>query len=519
MKRRLGARIDSLDGLTPLAFPVDRNRPGRAADSLAFRPTGAAIRPPRASPVMARPNEPDAQRGVSEQTEGMADPPGPDRQLFEAVHGGLDSRVSDADRDQTVTLLREHVIVGRLTLDEFSDRVGRALEARTRGDLESTLTHLPDLATPPEEPGRRRPRRWFIAVMSGSQPKGRWRISGRTTAVAVMGGCEMDLRHAEIDGPEVVITAIAFWGGIGVTVPEGFDVELEGFSFMGGRHLRLRDVPLVPGSPRIRIRGFAIMGGIHVRTRPTRTERAIGQSIGQPEVGSLSGAWPGLQGWSGAPMDLRALGQDIKEQIRAQHEAFYLISPKTRDSGMPQAEVPLPSDPPTAGGEGTITILFSDMVDYAGMTERLGDQLSREVLHAHHRLVRQSLQTHGGREIKVQGDGFMVAFGGVARALRCAVEMQRAFLAYSETHDDRPIRVHIGVHTGEAMQEDDDFLGHTVIVASRIASAAGPGEVLVSALSAQLVERTGEFRFVDHRATDLKGLTRPQPVATLVWAE
>ena len=66
------------------------------------------------------------------------------------------------------------------------------------------------------------------------------------------------------------------------------------------------------------------------------------------------------------------------------------------------------------------------MVDYAGMTERLGDQASRRILHEHHRIVRDALARHGGREIKVQGDGFMVAFGGVARAMRCAIDIQRA---------------------------------------------------------------------------------------------
>src|SRR6185312_8757239 len=147
--------------------------------------------------------------------------------------------------------------------------------------------------------------------------------------------------------------------------------------------------------------------------------------------------------------------------------------------------------------EGTVTILFSDMVDYAGMTERLGDQASRDVLRDHHQIVRGLLGTYDGREIKVQGDGFMVAFGGVARALRCAAELQRAFAAYSTAHAERPIAVHIGVHTGEAMEEDDDFVGHTVIVASRIADVAASGEVLVSSLSAQMVERTDEFSFVD----------------------
>ena len=70
------------------------------------------------------------------------------------------------------------------------------------------------------------------------------------------------------------------------------------------------------------------------------------------------------------------------------------------------------------------------MVDYAGMTERLGDQASRQVLREHHRMVRDAIARHGGREISVQGDGFMVAFGGVARALRCAIDIRRAVSTY-----------------------------------------------------------------------------------------
>jgi class 3 adenylate cyclase len=428
-------------------------------------------------------------------------------------------RVSDDERDQIVTLLREHVVVGRLTLDEFSDRMGVALEARTRGDLDSAMADLPAAAAPMEESSRRRSRRRFVAVMSGSSAKGRWRLSGRTTAVAVMGGCDMDLRQAEIDGPEVVITAVAFWGGINIVVPEGFEVELEGFSFMGGRDLRLRNVPLIPGSPRIRVRGFAIMGGIEVRSKPSRTGRELGQSIVDRVLGSVN-AMPSLAGVGApgaGPIDLEALGRDIKEQFRAQRHAA-----RDRERGKVRADPPEPSAPapgPPAVGEGTVTILFSDMVDYAGMTERMGDQVSREVLRQHHEIVRALIATHGGREIKVQGDGFMVAFGGVARALRCASDIQRSFSAYSETNPELPIRVHIGVHTGEAMEEDDDFLGHTVIVASRIAAVAEPGEILVSSLSAQMVERTEEFAFEAPREVGLKGLIRPQSVATLVWAQ
>jgi class 3 adenylate cyclase len=153
------------------------------------------------------------------------------------------------------------------------------------------------------------------------------------------------------------------------------------------------------------------------------------------------------------------------------------------------------------------------------MTERLGDQASRDLLRDHHRVVRDALAQHGGREINVQGDGFMLAFGGVARALRCAVDIQRAFECYVPPPGGEHIAVHIGVHTGDAMDEGDDFLGHTVIVASRLADAAGPGEILVSSLSEQLVQGSGEFTFSGHRETRLKGMTRAQQSATLSWAQ
>ena len=298
---------------------------------------------------------------------------------------------------------------------------------------------------------------------------------------------------------------------------------------MGGRDLILRNVPRVPGSPRIRVRGFAVMGGIEVKSKPSRTGREIGQSIIDRVLGTVS-ALPGRSGAtagiaSAGPIDLEALSRDIKEQFRSLREVNWTRPEKrTRREDRPtkpgrSSEVGNGTSPADAPGtdEGTVTILFSDMVDYAGMTERRGDQLSREVVRVHHQIVRRLLATHGGREIRVQGDGFMVAFGGVARALRCAASMQRTFAAYSDAHPDLPIRIRIGIHTGEAMEEEDDFLGHTVIVASRIADAAGTGEVLVSSLTAHMVERSPEFRFTDQREITLKGLSRPQPVARLVW--
>src|SRR3984885_6771692 len=455
--------------------------------------------------------------GRSGQTVHMADLPFPESQRPpQGGGGGLTERVADADRDRTVIQLREHVVEGRLTLDEFSERVGLAFQARTRGDLFAVMADLPQAPLPgdrlPESSSTptKKKRRWHVAVMSGHSTKGRWRISGKTNAVAVMGGCDMDLRRAEIEGPEIEITAVAFWGGVDIIVPEGFDVELRGFSFMGGRNLRLRDVPIVPGSPRIVVRGFAVMGGIDVKSRPNRSGKQLARAAARAAGLAVADA-------VADPAELAALGQDIRRQLRGQRN-------EQRRDQRDRERVDRGSRAAAAGDsalptDGTVTILFCDMVDYAGMTERLGDQASRRVLHEHHRMVREAVARNGGQEVSVQGDGFMVAFAGVARALRCAIDIQRAVRAYVPEEGGASIAVHIGVHTGDAVSEGDDYLGHTVIVASRLADVAGPGEILVSSLSEQLVQGSGEFSFDGHRETRLKGLARAQQSATLAWGE
>ncbi|MGH9028074.1 MAG: DUF1707 SHOCT-like domain-containing protein, partial [Acidimicrobiales bacterium] len=194
------------------------------------------------------------------------------------------ARASDAERDRVVGLLREHCVAGRITLDEFTERMEGALAARTRGDLDEVLTDLPDISAKlPVASGRSR-RRWVVAFMSGADVKGRWRAAEHITAVAVMGGCKLDLRGAEIEGAEVHITAWAFWGGIDIVLPEGIDVEVGGLSVMGGRSVRMKDVPLTPGSPRVVVRAFPIMGGVSVRSRSSR--RSSSDSVGPGAKGS-----------------------------------------------------------------------------------------------------------------------------------------------------------------------------------------------------------------------------------------
>ena len=128
--------------------------------------------------------------------------------------------------------------------------------------------------------------RWTISIMGGSQRKGRWRLREKTNAVAIMGGCLLDLRNAEVEGPDVLINAIAFMGGIEIIVPEGIEVELGGIAIMAGKDAgRLKDVPPLPGSPIIRVRVFAFWGGVTVRSKPAHSVRKDGddRALGHAE--------------------------------------------------------------------------------------------------------------------------------------------------------------------------------------------------------------------------------------------
>lgn len=177
-------------------------------------------------------------------------------------------RASDAERERTVTALRAAAVEGRLTLEELAERVERALVAATREALEPLTADLP---APPEAPRPSRAgTRWIVGIMGGGDRKGRWRIGSRCTVVNVMGGADLDLREAVIASAETVITVVSLMGGSDIVVPEGVDVELGGFAFMGGNDLKIEGPRPGPGAPVVRVRAFSLMGGTDVKTKRTR---------------------------------------------------------------------------------------------------------------------------------------------------------------------------------------------------------------------------------------------------------
>jgi pimeloyl-ACP methyl ester carboxylesterase len=144
------------------------------------------------------------------------------------------------------------------------------------------------------------------------------------------------------------------------------------------------------------------------------------------------------------------------------------------------------------------TVMFTDIV---GATERavaLGDRRWRDLLDRHHALIRQQLARFRGREIDTAGDGFLAAFDGPARGVRCAAAIVR-----EARHLGLEIRA--GLHTGECEILGDKLSGVAVHTGARVAALAGPGEVLVSSTVRDLVAGSG-LAFEDRGSATLKGL-------------
>lgn len=167
--------------------------------------------------------------------------------------------------------------------------------------------------------------------------------------------------------------------------------------------------------------------------------------------------------------------------------------------------------------DGTITLLFTDIEGSTAMTERLGDQKAQEVLRTHNAIFREHIGAHDGFEVKSMGDGFMLAFSSGNSGLGCAVSVQRSLTAYNAANPVEPIKVRMGLHTGETIKEGEDFFGMNVILAARISSKAHGGQILVSSLFKELTERGSDIQFGDVQEVELKGLAGTARIYPVLW--
>jgi hypothetical protein len=191
-------------------------------------------------------------------------------------------RVSDADREHTVILLREHLLAGRLTLEEFSERTGAALKASARRELAAVQEDLPAVSPAAARSGRK-PTRLTAAVLGHVVRRGRLKLRGWTFAAAAFGDLDLDLREAAIEKPRTAATVLLAFGNIDVYVPEGVNVDVSGITIFG--HLRERGQDAsTPDAPTIHIRAAGCFATVDVWRVPHKASGSYDDIISEVQA-------------------------------------------------------------------------------------------------------------------------------------------------------------------------------------------------------------------------------------------
>jgi class 3 adenylate cyclase len=172
-----------------------------------------------------------------------------------------------------------------------------------------------------------------------------------------------------------------------------------------------------------------------------------------------------------------------------------------------------------AADGGTITIVFSDIESSTEMAMKLGDTAWFDVLGEHNEIIRRNLAQYDGTEIKSQGDGFMLTFPSARSAMLCMIDIQTELARRAKEHDV-PIKIRIGLHTGEAIVDaDGDLFGKHIIMAARIANLAEGGQILASSITKEITSSRGDLQFGEAREVTLKGIEGSYSVHEVIWSE
>ncbi|HVJ95698.1 MAG TPA: adenylate/guanylate cyclase domain-containing protein, partial [Acidimicrobiia bacterium] len=165
----------------------------------------------------------------------------------------------------------------------------------------------------------------------------------------------------------------------------------------------------------------------------------------------------------------------------------------------------------------TVTILFCDIVGSTALLNQIGEDANDELRRDVFSVLRGPIATLGGQEVKTQGDGMMVAFEGRASdAIACAVAWQQAIDALAQRDTSLRLAIRVGMSTGEATAEENDWFGTPVVEAARLCDAAGTSQILVSE-AVRLVADEAGVEFVPAGRIELKGFPEPRAAYTVPW--
>lgn len=186
----------------------------------------------------------------------------PDADRVAGMDGQELVRVSDSEREAVVERLNVATSEGRLTLEEFGDRVTDALAARTRGDLDKLVGDLPATGARTSAPANAVGRVSQITPIGSVKRRGRWRIDRDMEIGTQIGSIKLDLRQAEIAASQVELHVRAVIGSVKVWIPRGVAVEVDGQTVLGSRSVH-EESPQ-PFAPVLRLRIDTVIGSVKV---------------------------------------------------------------------------------------------------------------------------------------------------------------------------------------------------------------------------------------------------------------
>jgi hypothetical protein len=170
--------------------------------------------------------------------------------------------VGDADRERGIALLRAAVVDGRLTLEEFSDRVGSVQLARTEQALGALIADVPAQATPSTLTTTLSHRVMFSKLIR----KGPWELGQRSEYRSIFSTIHLDLRQAKLHGDVVELEVYNLFGTVTLIVPEGITVSVDGGGMFASQVIEAPSAPPLPGSPVLRVRVKGPGGTLYVRS-------------------------------------------------------------------------------------------------------------------------------------------------------------------------------------------------------------------------------------------------------------
>jgi adenylate cyclase len=261
---------------------------------------------------------------------------------------------------------------------------------------------------------------------------------------------------------------------------------LEGWRLAPSDEALIRAARLVAEGTRLATMGWAQIFDEQV-VRPAQQRLFRGEVERFPEevrraFSALADVQPSMMRW----LMERYQEQRVVENIVEGFERFF--------ASLGQGPAPPPTPPPA--------VVFVDLSGYTRLTEERGDETAVRFAAMLQQEAHAVASANRGRLVKLLGDGAMLRFPDAERGLQAALTMVRSLSSRTS------LSAHAGVHTGPVIERDLDLFGRTVNLASRIADAAGPGEVLVTEAVVQAVGESS-VGFERTEAVDLKGITEP----------